>query len=450
MLAEALNRTTLLMRTELREDVAEPMLVDALAGLTVVISADSSIVETAPGRTAVVTAALLMARSGHRVWIDCPDASMTEPQPPLAQTRLHDALRRAGADLLPDRTIEIGSPAEPVHFAVVFGKGQAPSATDVLYIGASDWSASLSAVSPRDWTAAAQPFGAMAAGALAASEAFKVAMRGLAPFARSRQAYDRMFAAATEAVIDLAPAAARPAPDVGVFDLVSGGAIANAALFTLLRTPGILGRCRVIDNDESALSNLNRNALLLRSGVGRAKVEDLARHGHSLEIQPVVERYREGQFLGAVVLLGVDDIPSRWAAQRQRPDWLGVGATAGFAVQISSHDATTPCAGCLHPVAGDTDGPIPTVAFVSFWAGLLLAVRLLFRQEDRILVGDQTWFSPLRPEGWSYAKMGLSAHADCPVGCDLLNCGEPTEPLTALSSGPGLKPTTYGSVGRHG
>ncbi|MBL7466181.1 hypothetical protein INQ08_23460, partial [Escherichia coli] len=92
---------------------------------------------------------------------------------------------------------------------------------------------------------------------------------------------------------------------LGAFDLVSGGAIANAALFALLRTPDIRGRCRVIDDDESALSNLNRNALLLRSGLGTAKVTDLARHGCDLQIEPLVERYRDGQPLAAVVLLGV-------------------------------------------------------------------------------------------------------------------------------------------------
>lgn len=300
---------------------------------------------------------------------------------------------------------------------MVLGGRTAPSAGRVLYLGASDWSASLSTLSPRDWTAAGQPFGAMAAGALAASEAFKVAMRRLAGLARSRAAYDRMFAAATEAVIDLAPETARSNADLGWFDLVSGGAIANSVLFALLRTPEVRGRCRVIDDDDAALSNLNRNALLLRSAVGTAKVRDLARYGHDLSIEPVSERYCEGQPVGPVVLLGVDDIPSRWAAQRQQPDWLGVGATVGFAAQVSSHDMSTPCVGCLHPVAGDTGGPIPTIAFVSFWAGLLLALRLLFRDQDRILAGAQTWFSPLRPEGWEYARMGVSAHPDCPVGC---------------------------------
>ncbi len=418
MLAQALSRTTLLMRAELRDDVPESALVDALADLSVVISADARLIGTAPGRTAVVTAALLMARSGHRVWIDCPDAAMPEPQPPLAGDRLHDALRDVGADLLPERTIEIGVPPATADLVVVFGDRGPAAAGRVLYIGASDRSASLSTAAPQAWTAADQPFGAMAAGALAASEAFKVSMRRLSIFARSPQAYDRMFGPATDAVIDLPPGGARPEPSLGAFDLVSGGAIANAALFALLRTPDIRGRCRVIDDDESALSNLNRNALLLRSGLGMAKVADLARNGGDLQIEPLVERYRDGQPLAAVVLLGVDDIPSRWSAQRRRPDWLGVGATVGFAVQVSSHDATTPCVGCLHPQAGMTDGPIPTVAFVSFWAGLLLALRLLFREHDRHLSGDQTWFSPLRPEGWEYARLGLSAHPGCPVSCE--------------------------------
>lgn len=419
MHAEALNRTTLLMRTELADGVAEDSLIEALTGVTAVIVAGPAVIATSAGRTAVITAALLMARSGHSVWLACPDVRLDEPQPPLAGTMLHDALSRAGDDLIPGCAIRPGLPPARADLAIVLGEASAPEADQVIWLGGSDWSATLSSTAPGAWTAVDWPIGALAAAALAAGEAFKASMRRLADVARSRVAFDMTWVPSTTAEVTLAPETAARARDLGTFDMVSGGAIANAALFVLLRLPEVSGVCRTWDDDEAALSNLNRNALLLRSAVGTSKVTDLARYGRGLKIEPVPVRFQAGHALGSTVLLGVDDIPSRWAAQGAGPDWMGVGATAGFAVQVSAHDATTACVGCLHPQGGEATGPIPTASFVSFWSGLLLAVRLLRHRADEETVDAQTFFSPMRPEAWPWAGQGMSPRADCPVGCDV-------------------------------
>ena len=123
--------------------------------------------------------------------------------------------------------------------------------------------------------------------------------------------------------------------------------------------------------------------------------------------------------LRKTVLVGVDDIPSRWQAQRTAPDWIGVGGTDLFTVQVSEHRRGTACAGCLHPVARPDSGPIPTVAFVSFWSGLLLAVRLLrLANEDAIAARDQQrLFTTLRPESWGYTAYPVVPAVACPVGC---------------------------------
>jgi hypothetical protein len=63
--------------------------------------------------------------------------------------------------------------------------------------------------------------------------------------------------------------------------------------------------------------------------------------------------------------------------QRQAPDWVVVGGTSHFNVSSSSHRPAEPCAGCLHPINDGVVNVIPTVSFVSFWAGLATAVRIL-------------------------------------------------------------------------
>jgi hypothetical protein len=275
------------------------------------------------------------------------------------------------------------------------------------------------AEAPAAWSADDWPIGGLAAGALAAGEAFKAAMRSLRDYARTPGVFDDLFAPSVGANIDLAPPGSPQIAALPDFDLVSGGAIANAALYALLRLPGVRGRGRVLDHDRSGLSNLNRNALLRRSALDEFKVDDLARYGGTLAITPAPVRFEDGMALGQTVLVGVDDIPSRWRAQGTGPAWLGVGGTDRFTVQVSEHRPGEACAGCLHPAARDDDGPIPTVAFVSFWSGLLLAVRLL-----RMIPGgpgpageQQRLFTTLRPESWAYTAYPIAPNPGCPVEC---------------------------------
>jgi hypothetical protein len=54
---------------------------------------------------------------------------------------------------------------------------------------------------------------------------------------------------------------------------------------------------------------------------------------------------------------------------------------------------------------------------VSFWAGLLLVARWLRHLSGGEGHAAQTFFSPLRPEGWAYAGLGVAANPACPVGC---------------------------------
>jgi hypothetical protein len=165
---------------------------------------------------------------------------------------------------------------------------------------------------------------------------------------------------------------------------------------------------RVIEPEFADLTNLNRYMLLLRSHFGAQKAKDLEEMcaGTGLAVTPIRKRYGP-ETAGAiglrdVVLVGVDDIPSRWLAQRAWPAWLGVGATTHWSAMASFHmPGTGGCAECLHPDDDLTEGPIPTVAFVSFWAGLLMAVYFLRHRADVLSAApldQQIYLTPVRPE----------------------------------------------------
>jgi molybdopterin/thiamine biosynthesis adenylyltransferase len=420
---EALDRTLLLMRTELVDEVTDDELMAALTGTRVMIAADAVAAATHSGQSAIVAAAMNMARSGHEVWLWLEDAALAGPQPPLTGSTLLEGLLDVGEDLLPGWRFRQGAPDGEVDLLVVFGRTDADlPARQKICLNAGPWSARLAPVEEgTGWTAGDWPIGALAAAAVAAAEAFKAAMRKLEHRARSSVTYRMTHAPAERADIELAPEDTGAVGNLATFDIVSAGAIANALLFTLHRLPGAVGSGRVMDDDESAESNLNRNALLRRSGIGLRKVDDLAGFSKGIAIEPLGLRYgrttEELVPLAANVLLGVDDIPSRWKVQQNVHGWLGIGATDRFSVQVSWHLPGLPCAGCVHPESTPSDGPIPTAAFVSFWSGLLLAVAFLrsLGASPPPASRQQIFFSPLRPESWEFAASGVSAREDCPV-----------------------------------
>ena len=89
--AEQLSRTILLFQTDL--GISDPGIVfRALTSPRVTLIADLSVIQTLSGQVAISTAAMLMARSGHSVFIDTPDAPLIGHQPPMAGRTFHEAI----------------------------------------------------------------------------------------------------------------------------------------------------------------------------------------------------------------------------------------------------------------------------------------------------------------------------------------------------------------------
>jgi hypothetical protein len=117
--------------------------------------------------------------------------------------------------------------------------------------------------------------------------------------------------------------------------------------------------------------------------------------------------------LAGRVLVGVDDIEARWWVQENDPAWLGVGATSNHLAQLSTHTPDSPCAACLHSVALPP-GTIPTISFVSFWAGLLQACALVCGQRNPVNI--MVYPFALGGSGWA-VSVCPSANANRRIGC---------------------------------
>jgi len=421
-LRQALDRTLRLMWDELDAATPADTLITALTGTEVAIVADAVNLATHSAQTAYVTAALLMARSGHRVHLLAPDVSLMGAQPPLPPGRMIAGLLAVGGDLLPGITFSDTMPAGTIDLVVTLGDTKTPlRGREMISLNAGDWDGSLlSSRNATRWRAGEWPLGGMAAAAMAATEAFKIAMRKLERHARNPAMMMEMFAPSADVEFALAPAGTSITSELGEFDCVSGGAITQATLYALTRLPGLRGHARVIEPEFAELTNLNRYMLLLHSHLEAQKAEDLEEicAGTGLEIAPIPRRYEpktaEAIGLSEVVLVGVDDIPSRWLVQRAEPAWLSVGATTHWSAMASFHvPGAGGCAQCLHPDDDPTEDPIPTVAFVSFWAGLLTAAYFL-RQRAGVLsaapLDQQIYITPCRPESPIWAIVPLRAN----------------------------------------
>jgi hypothetical protein len=393
--------------------------------LQVLCVSDLRNVSSHSGQTALVTLVSLLSRMGMQVGLAVPEVAMLSPQPPLLGSSLLKALIASSETLITGAAVRLDSDFNP---DLIFALGDTEidsSHPSCWRLSGNDWDGALAmegTTQAQAW-AAEWPVGSMVSAALAANEAFKFVIRRL-PLCD--QANHIFFEASRFCSWNFG-AVPPPKTDVDLeqVDLISAGAISQAALYALMRFPRVKLRGRVFDDDLTGASNLNRNMLTLRADVGSSKVHVVAeRCAPKMQLDPVANRFMSSSFDGKLakrVLVGVDDIPSRWEVQQHAPGLVAVSGTSHFSVSSSAHRSDEPCSGCLHPVDDSTGAnPIPTVSFVSFWAGLAMAVRLLREvlgspySRDR----QQLWLTPLRMD-LPHAAMWLpvAPRRDCPVHC---------------------------------
>lgn len=422
--SEQLSRTVGLFRADLHID-DDGLIQRALVGLRIALVADDDVIRTRAGQGAVLTSALLLARSGHQVFLNVGDAPLIGHQPPFEGSTIYEAVGHLRGQLIDGSDISISGSASPV-IAFLFG---APSSTATLEaartisVGWSAWCGEIV-----DWPMRVQrsedhwPMGAMAAAVLVASEAIKFSGQLLAPLSGNPSHICELFGASRSARLPLAPEDTPKIAVLGEFDVISAGAVSNALLYALMRLPDVAGNARVFDKDVSDESNRNRNMLLTRKLEGLSKVALFAYFAKGIRIAPVRRHFGEDDVgnLARRVAVGVDDIPSRWLLARAAVDWMGVGATSHFSSMASVHYPYSACAGCLHPHDEHMEGPIPTIAFVSFLAGLMVAADLLVEisRTGGSPASRQRYLTALHLEHDGLAfSTPVPPRGDCPASC---------------------------------
>jgi hypothetical protein len=421
-LLNQLTRTILLCRDYVADGVSDEEICQAFRTCRVLCVSDLRNLSSHSGQTALVTLVSLLSRMGVQVSLSIPEVSIISPQPPFSGRFLRQALLEFSGNLVAGATV-----TADVHFDAdlifVLGDSRVESQDSPAWrlIGQEWFGALVSNGAGYCWTAE-WPIGSMTSAAEAAAEVFKFVMRRL-PI---RSAGDVLFEASVDSEWDFGSIALpNDRVDVGEIDILSAGAISQAALYALIRIPNLHMSGRIFDHDLTAPSNLNRNMLSLTTDVHSPKVDVVAKQSATqFRLRPVPICFtgtNSAASLAKVVLVGVDDIPSRWAIQRRAPGWVAVGGTSHFNVSSSEHDIQEACCGCLHNVDDETQiTEIPTVSFVSFWAGLATAVRLLRHKLGRPYRKDQQhlWLTPIRmDQPHSAIWFPIPVRRDCPVPC---------------------------------
>jgi hypothetical protein len=417
--AVALARTILLCGRVV-PDASPEAIVQALTSTHAAIIVDEANLASGACQSAVVTFAQLVMQMGGSVRLVGPDAPLFGAQPPWIGDRLGAVLEELATEAVPGVSFAFAAEAEP--YDVVFVFGDSPCRAESGWrVTASRWRGSIQPIGEPGtrWTGEF-PIGGLAAATLAAAETFKSAMRALGPVGP----HVAELALAVRASVALAEGDAPVPASLGRVDCVSGGAIVQAALHALMRAPGLTASVRVIEPERFDLTNVNRYALGRRSQVDMLKTAILS--GCSTRLftivgQPV--RFEAGTKsallpFAPIVIVGTDTIPSRWAVQSEHPQWLVVGATSEFMAMASEHDGSEGCAGCVHPVDDGVHVDIPTVSFVSYWAGLLVATRVLLRTASAATAESRkvVELSGLRLDGpWSQVRYVNARSSRCPL-----------------------------------
>ena len=426
---ETLDRTLLLAR-QLSGGGPEVNLtiLESLRSVRVGIVADRTNASSPSGQYLIATLSWLVLAQGCQLVIDCPDVDMVTALPAISGSRLIQGIADLSADLIPSSSSVVVSRSLEADLVFVIGStswtGNARRSWRLS--GGSWWGRSQPVDSAGATWTSPLPVGAGVAAAIAAAEPFKfaIANTSTSEFAPPIPELLMRTDSATVRLLDEDmewPGSSASPIDLGRVDLVSAGAISNALLHVLAGIPGLQMQARVFDDEMLEPSNLNRYSLARQSDLGRLKTEVLSEKlANSFRIEGIPSRFDEmTRTTAPCILVGADNLEARWLAQMSLPEWLGIGATGDFMTLTSEHPRTWPCAGCLHPHDDGVDLPIPTVSFVSYWAGLLLASRLLARAiripPTRSRQALLLW--PLRLDlPASLAWVPVLENPDCPLG----------------------------------
>jgi hypothetical protein len=404
----ALDRTLRLLAEYV---VGSPEQIAAELGRTIIVlRAGRPTAHSGAGQAALATLVNLLTRTGVQVRLDLPALASASA---LLPAGLPDGLVSLSNAVFPGSVDVTG--AAPADLAIAIGDVDPPAAERTLWLRADKFRIGFS--DRRGDFSPPEAVAALESASMAAAECIRFALRGLEPRSRTAAAW---LAPIREALLPSRRLPGGPI-DLGDVDVVSGGAITNGVLWTFAARGDIQGRLRLFDDGHYEITNVNRYMWLdrRRALAGEAKVEHLAALAITgLEIEGVERRFRPADRANARkrILVGADDIAVRHIAQDSDPDWLGVGATSHDEARVTEHKRGEPCARCAHPTLNGPDNtPIPTIAPVSFAAGLHLAVAVLAYAagQPTPLAERYATYWPLRPGAQVVGPVSIDAR--CPT-----------------------------------
>ena len=422
---EAGSRTARLINQVLFDGRAdERLIIDGLYATRIRLTVNELNASSRAAQAAIVTTFQLIARMGITVELDLPEVALVAQVPPLREPNLRVALLELGSDLLPDATVTDELNAAQATF--VFGSS--PAAANAIRIEADDFTCTLRHAATGDLLNGECPLGGMAGACAAAAIALEAALPQIAAATNCALSTRPRPSAGPPVRVDLRelfPGLGAPAPQTDQLDIISGGAITNAFLQTLLWLPKTHAQIRVIERERADYTNLNRYNQLRASHDGELKIDVLAAAGRDgLSISGVEALFNADtrdalRPLAPIVAVGVDNVNARWWVQEEWPELLVIGATDNTSAVLTTHRPGEPCAGCAHPhplaplAKGDF---IPTISLISFWGGFMQALALMSgeRPSHRVTIypfalgGGHWWHAAELPDG---ARCAISCEA---------------------------------------
>jgi hypothetical protein len=246
--AIALNRTLLLCRDFLSvADATDDEIVRALSDATVTIVADADSLTTAAAQSAVVGLAGQVLAYGCRLHLAMPNVPVIGRQPPLLGPLLRDGLISLADDLIPDGHAAVVARPHGNDFTFVVGRSDPLGAGIRAWrLGGTRWCGYMTRPNQDVplWPDAF-PIGALAAATAAAAEPFKAIVSSLLRRSGRPEHFGEL-GACDHAEVCLGEEQIFNGCEVGKIDVVSAGAITNAALHVLLRVPGLAGHFRLL------------------------------------------------------------------------------------------------------------------------------------------------------------------------------------------------------------
>jgi molybdopterin/thiamine biosynthesis adenylyltransferase len=421
---KALSRTTRLINQHYFGGAADEGAIAAgLAATTVRLVGDGENLSSRSGQAAFVTTFQLIARMGVGIELHAPEMDLVVEVAPLRRRTLRSALLDLGQDLVPGTVLR----EQPGEAQATFAFGDVRCAQkDAIYVTASDLGCVLTRNEAECTRLSSEfPLGGLAAGAAAAAITLASALPQIERATGVERAGQHP-SPGPPVRIDLAelfPTIRVGSTELGWVDGVSAGAVTNAFVAVLAWLPAVDADLRVIDDDDIEIHNLNRCLQFHAGDVGEPKVDALTESSSGdLTIRGVKARLTPQSLceiapLGERVVVGVDNSKARWLTQEQWPAHLYAGATSNHEAVLTTHHPGEPCVGCAHPDPLPEGEIVPTISFVSFWAGLLQACALL-SELDRPLPARRVTVYPfaLGERTWSNA-VDLPTGRRCAIGC---------------------------------